>query len=294
MDLGLQKYEAFLAVAESGSFTVAARKMGYSQSGISRMIASLEAALGLSLFERLHGKVRLTEQGSALLPAIRGICGDARILEEEAEGIKGLQSGVVRIGTFTSVATYWLPEVIAAFQSDYPGIECDLRLGDYSEIEQWLEEGSVDCGFLRMPTRPGFEARMLAEDEFMAVVPDGHELSDMAAIPVEKLADYPFMELANGGVSDVSFIFDDAGIQIRPRVSTWDDYAIMAMVESGLGVAVLPSLVLTRSPFRICALPLDPPAFRSIAIATRETGRLSMAASKFMEYLSAWRNQKRE
>lgn len=289
MDLGLQKYEAFLEVAESGSFTAAAQKMGYSQSGISRMIASLEAGLELELFERLHGEVRLTEQGKDVLPIIRSLCIDGRQLSEEIERLHGLESGTVRIGTFTSVATYLLPDVLAEFQTDYPRIECELRLGDYSQIEHWIEEGSVDFGFLRTPVRSGLDAQVVMKDEYMVITPEDHELSDAKSIHVEELLKYPFIELANGGVSDVTFIFERAGIQIKPRVSTWDDYAVMAMVESGLGIAILPSLVLTRSPFRVQALHLDPPAFRSIMIAERAMGRQSIAARKFIEYLHSRR-----
>lgn len=285
MDLGMQRFEAFMEVAATGSFTAAAAKLGYTQSGVSRMIASLESNLGLVLFERVRGEVSLTPEGRELMPHVAALCDDARRLEEEVHEVLGLETGIVHIGTFTSVATYWLPSIIADLQRDYPGIECDLRLGDYAEIERWVAEGTVDCGFVRLPAAAGLEAQVLADDEFVAVLPEGHELSELAAVPAAKLAELPFMELANGKVSDVEFIFEDRGIRLNPRVSTWDDYAIMAMVESGLGVAVLPSLVLKRSPFRLKILPLDPPAFRTIAVATRVGGHLSPAARKFMEYL---------
>lgn len=281
----MQKYRAFLETAACGSFTKAARRLGYTQSGISRMIASLEAELGLSLFVRRHGFVELTSEGRSLLPHIASLNREADLLAEQVESLKGLETGTIRIGTFTSVATHWIPRIIAAFRNDYPGIEYELRLGDYREIEAWLMDGTVDCGFVRLPTKPELKTEYLVDDEFLVIVPANHPLANEKRFPVSQLAAYPFMELSNGTVSDVAFIFEEHSIDLHPVCSTWDDYAIMSMVESGLGIAILPSLVLKRIPFNIKALPLDKPAFRSIALATRSTTRKSLAVERFLEYV---------
>lgn len=80
------------------------------------------------------------------------------------DALNGLQPGLIRIGTFSGVATHWLPKAIQEFQKDYPNIDYELLLGDYREIEQWILEGRVDCGFLCLPVRPELENLFLARD----------------------------------------------------------------------------------------------------------------------------------
>ena len=204
------------------------------------MVAALESELGVKLFERERGSVSLTPEGKELLPYAANLCEDADLLAERSQAMKGLETGRIRIGAFTSVATHWLPKVIAGFRADYPGIEYELQMGDYTEIEAWLAEGRVDCGFVRLPVQHKFEKEELAHDEFMAILPQNHDLASCDAFPISCFADEPFLELASPLDSEVGFIFKREGMSVRPVFSTWDDYSIMAMVESGLGLAILP------------------------------------------------------
>lgn len=154
MDINLLKYLAFVKTVENGSFTRAADVLHYSQSGVSRMIRDLESEWDVTLLERSRAGVALTSDGSRLLPLAKGLCDQYRRLQTEVDDLHGIQSGLIRIGVFSSVATHWLPNIIRAFQQDYPGIDYELLLGDYTEIETWIAQGRVDCGFLRLPTIP--------------------------------------------------------------------------------------------------------------------------------------------
>jgi Transcriptional regulator len=157
MDMNIQKYMAFVRTVEYGSFTKAAEMLNYSQSGISRMINDLEKEWNVSLLERGRSGVRLTSDGLKLLPFAKSMCNEYQKLQTQVQELNGLQSGLIRIGTFSSVATHWLPNIIKEFQKDYPNIDYELLLGDYTEIENWILDGRVDCGFLRLPTLPEFE-----------------------------------------------------------------------------------------------------------------------------------------
>ena len=148
----IQKYLSFVKTAEYGSFTRAAEMLSYSQSSISRMIADLEKEWNVTLLERSVGGVKLTSDGTKLLPYAKNVVAEYEKLQMEVDELNGLQSGLIRIGTFSSVATHWLPNIIKAFQKDYPDIDYELLLGDYTEIEEWIAEGRVDCGFLRLVT----------------------------------------------------------------------------------------------------------------------------------------------
>ncbi len=285
MDMNLQKYLAFAKTVEQGSFTKAAERLHYSQSAISRMIADLEKEWNAALLERGKDGVRLTSDGLLLLPYAQELCAAFERLQMQADALGGLQSGIIRIGTFSSVATHWLPNIIKAFQRDYPGIDYELLLGDYTEIEQWIHTGRVDCGFVRLPTHPDFETIFLEEDALLAILPEDHRLRDLEKFPVSALCDEPFMLLEKGAKAEISEIFEQNGLTPNVKFTTWDDYAVMSMVESGLGIAILPQLILRRVPYKIIAKELDAPAYRRIGLALRDRKTASLAVKRFIEYL---------
>jgi len=285
MDMNILKYLAFIRTVEYGSFTKAAEVLNYSQSGISRMINDLEKEWKITLLERNRSGVKLTSDGSRLLPYAKGLCNEYQKLQMQIDDLHGVQSGIIRIGTFSSVATHWLPNIIKAFQNDYPGIDYELLLGDYTEIEEWISEGRVDCGFLRLPTKPEFETVLLARDKLLAILPENHPLTDCEKVPISALCDEPFMLLEKGAKAEISEVFERNSLTPRVHFTTWDDYAIMSMVESGLGISILPELILKRIPYHIVSKELDVPAYREIALALRERKTASLAVKKFLEYL---------
>lgn len=285
MDGSIQKYMAFVKTVECGSFTRAAGVLNYSQSGISRMIGDLEREWQVTLLERGKSGVRLTSEGTRLLPYAKRVCSEYEKLQAEVDEINGLKSGLIRIGTFSSVATHWLPNIIREFQKEYPGIDYELILGDYTEIETWIEEGRVDCGFLRLPARKELESVFLEQDRLLVVLPEGHPLAALEKIPVSALCGEPFMLLEKGAKAEVSEIFERNGFTPRVHFTTWDDYAIMSMVESGLGISILPELILKRIPYRVVARELEIPAYRNIGLAWKEKKGTSPMLKRFMEYL---------
>lgn len=285
MDKNIQKFMAFVKTVECGSFTVAADMLNYSQSGISRMIGDLEKEWNILLLERSRTGVKLTSDGLSLLPYAKRVCSEYEKLQMQVDELNGLQSGLIRIGTFSSVATHWLPNIIKVFQADYPNIDYELLLGDYTEIEAWISEGRVDCGFLRLPTLPEFETVFLEQDRLLVVLPEQHPLADCEKFPVQALCDYPFMLLEKGAKAEVSEIFERCGISPNVRFTTWDDYAIMSMIESGLGISILPELILKRTPYHIIKKQLNVPAFRNIGLAFRDRKSAPTAVKRFVEYL---------
>ena len=285
MDMNIQKYMAFIKTVEYGSFTRAAEMLNYSQSGISRMINDLEKEWKVILLERGKSGVKLTSDGMKLLPHAKNVCMEYEKLQMEVAELNGLQSGLIRIGTFSSVATHWLPNIIKEFQKSYPGIDYELLPGDYMEIEEWISEGRVDCGFLRLPTHTEFETIFLEQDRLLAILPENHSLAHFEKIPVAALCDEPFMLLEKGAKAEISEIFERCNLTPKVHFTTWDDYAIMSMVESGLGISILPELILKRIPYRIVAKELDVSAYRKIGLALRSKKNASLAVKRFLEYL---------
>lgn len=286
MDMNIQKFMALVKTVEYGSFTKAAEALSYSQSGISRMINDLEKEWNVSLLERGRAGVRLTSDGLKLLPHAKRVCEEYEKLQMQVDELNGLQSGLIRIGTFSSVATHWLPNIIKEFQKDYPNIEYELLLGDYTEIESWILQGRVDCGFLRLPTHPDLDTIFLEQDKLLAILPENHPMAQCEHVPIEALCDEPFMLLEKGAKAEISEIFERYGLSPKVHFTTWDDYAIMSMVESGLGISILPQLILKRVPYQIIEKELDIPAYRDIGLALRDKKTASLAVKRFMEYLS--------
>lgn len=285
MDMNIQKYMAFVKTVEYGSFTKAAERLNYSQSGISRMINDLEKEWKLVLLERGKFGVKLTSDGMKLLPHAENVCREYEKLQMEVNELNGLQSGLIRIGTLSSVAAHWLPNIIREFQKAYPNIDYELLLGDYTEIEEWILDGRVDCGFLRLPTCPEFETIFLEQDRLLAILPEQHPLVHLEKFPVVALCDEPFMLLEKGAKAEVSEIFERCNLTPKVHFTTWDDYAIMSMVESGLGISILPELILKRVPYGIIAKELDVPAYRNIGIALRSKKKASLSVKRFLDYL---------
>ena len=287
VDATIQKYQALVETVRAGSISAAARRLSYSQSGVSRMIADLERDWGISLLERGRKGVRLTADGQQVMPFVEAVCEDQRRLRERVAEVVGAQTGLIVIGTFSSVATHLIPPAIERFTREHPGIEYELRMGDYSEIESWVADGLVDFGFLPYPPqepREDLAREVVATDELMAVVPQGHELAAREAISLAGLAAEPFILLERGSDNEISPLFETAGLDLTVCLSTWDDYAIMSMVENGLGVSILPNLILTRCPYRIERRPLDPPVTRDLAAVYRP-GLLSTPARAFLDCL---------
>ena len=157
-------------------------------------------------------------------------------------------------------------------------------MGDYSEIERWIAEERVDCGFLRLPTRPDFETIQLKKDDLLAVIPEDHPLAGCDKFPISAFDREIFMLLEKGDKYEISELFERNGVKPDVRFITWDDYAVMSMVENGLGISILPELILKRIPYKIVIKHLDVPAFRNIGLAFRSRRSLSLAAERFIVY----------
>lgn len=285
MDYNLQKYIAFITAVDNGSITGASEILNYSQSGISRMIGDLEKDWQMSLLERNKYGVELTSDGVRLLPQIRAVCNEFQKLTTDVEELQGLETGLIRIGTISSVATHVLPPVIQKFKTDYKGVKYELLLGDYNEIEEWVHSGRVDIGFVLMPTKDSFDTITYGTDEMIIVLPKDHPLCEYERIPLEEIEKYPFILQEKDNNTSSREFFLKHGINLRVDFATWDDYAIMSMVESGLGISVLPELILKRCSYDIEIRSLEEPFIREMGIIMKDRERLPIAVKRLLKYL---------
>ena len=283
-----KKYEVFAKTVELSSLTAAAQALGLTQSAVSHIIAALEEELQLTLLKRSRTGARLTPEGEKLLPYMKELLRQEALLYRAAEGLRGLAAGVVRIGTFTSVATHWLPGMMKEFQQLHPQVEFRLFNGDYHDVNQWLRQGSVDLAFVALPMEQSCECIVLGEDRLMAVLPEGHALAKQAVCAVADVAREPFISLLETSDHDARRALDKAGLRPNVKFSTKDDYAILAMVRQGLGVSIMPELLLRGQSGGVAVRPLDPPSSRILALALPAGERTGPAARRFAEFAVDW------
>ena len=286
--MGANKYEALLLAVELGGITRAAEALGVTQSAVSHMISSLEEELGFALLRRSRFGAQRPAARAHGTPAIRGIVSAQERLSQTAAAVRGLERGTVRIGTFSSVGVRWLPGIIAAFRAAYPGVELKLMSGDYHDVEQWLSDGSADLGFVPLPTGLSGEITPLAEDELLAVVPESHPLAAAELFPAASFAGEDFIGLLETSDRDARGALAAAGVSPRVRYSTKDDYAVIAMVRCGLGVSIMPRLLLGPAAEGVRCLPLDPPASRTIGLCLPDGERAGPATRRFAETAREW------
>lgn len=283
----MNRYIAFLKVFERNSFSDAARDLGYTQSAVSQMIKSLEEELSVTLLVRSRSGVALTYEGRHLLPYIRDTVNAYRMLQSQAAGFSGLEQGTIRLGTFTSVSSFLLPPAMERFRNQHSGIRFELYQGLYYEIEDWVREGVVDFGFTDMSRTTPFACEPIYRDTMLAVLPEGHPLGENIFIQVDELAAEPFilLEEGRGGGCIRELLARHPQINVQYRVA--DDYTILNMVESRLGVSILPEAVLRRSGQRLTARRLSPELQRTIGVIYKQKTGLSTAGQLFLSELKA-------
>lgn len=286
--MNIKKYETFVKIVELGSLTKAAQALGCTQSAVSHTLSDLEAEFGFSLLQRGRGGAKLTENGARVLPAVRGILNYSEQLHQTVSSIRGLDTGAIRIGTFTSVAVHWLPGILKAFGEAHPSIEFKLYNGDYGDVNRWLAEGSIDVGFLSLPAETDCECIPLAQDRLLAVLPRDHPMAGLPRFPVRQVEHEPFISLLESSDMDARSVLDAAGITPNIRFTTKDDYAIIAMVEQGLGISIMPELLLSRRPENVVTLELVPKASRMIGIAIPNASKNSPATRSFADFVVEW------
>lgn len=289
----MNPYLALQKVVQTGSFTKAANELGYTQSSISQMIASLEKQLGIKLLIRSHIGVHLTAEGQKIYPTIVQTINQFQRIEAKANEIKGLNRDVIRIGTISSITCHWLPLLIKTFKKRYPNVEFVMYQGDYNSIGEWIKNGTIDIGFITPAMAGGLEVIPIKQGEMQAILPADHPLAAEAGkpLPIEQLQDEPIILLEEGTYSEPLNAFAAAGIKPKIEYRIHDDYAIMTMVEAGLGISILAKLVLLRMPFKFVRRPLLPQVTREIGVAFVKRDELPLACQYFVQEIQDMKDQ---
>ena len=287
--MSVNKYQMFLKTVACGSFSKAAEELNFTQSAVSHAVQALEDELGVTLLSRNRGGVVLTADGRALLPRVEALCAAHHALMQSAADLKGLDAGLVKVATFSSVSAQWLPSILKSFGDRYPSIEFEVVAGDYyGQTEEWILQGKVDCGFLRLPSAKPLQGWSLYRDELLVILPCGHPLARAETFPLEALAGEPFIRLEEGQDYEIDAALDSMGVRPNVKYTAREDRTILAMVSKGLGISLLPELMVRHSPYPVEACRAPERFYRNIGLAVKDEKAQSASTRRFVDYVRQW------
>ncbi len=268
-----KKVQALLAAVDLGSLTSAASELGYTQSGLTHMMNSLEAELGLTLLLRGKSGVRLSPAGQELLPELRSLADAADALDLAAEQLRQRNCSTLRLGAYSSIARHWVPQIMAEYRKVCPDTQVSLIMDGLVELYSAVRDDQLDCIMTSYDESlaQGFGWIPLWEDELVAVLPESFPLEG-DVMPVERFDESQFLMPSQGADTYILPIFAASPRKIGPHIITTnlDDESIVSMVEHGLGVSLLSRLVVKGMSYQVKIVPISPKYFRSLGIIVSE------------------------
>ena len=278
------KYKALICAIDTGSLTAAAEKLGYTPSGISRSVATVEEQLGFPLLVRAKSGVTPTEDCARVLPLIRNLLRIQEQLQQTADRICSLETGSITVGTAYPIYDQILSAQIVAFRKLHPTINIRLIEGTSSALSQMLREHELDfCIISQRVNIPVFHP--LCRDSICAWVPSAHPSAKRGIYHVADLWTDDYIELYPDLETDNSLFLEKYSLHPNNCAATSDIYAAYAMVEAGLGVVLINTLLSQRWKGDVAALPLDRSSDFEIGIAANSDEENSPAAKEFLSFI---------
>ena len=277
-----KKLEALATAVEMGSFTRASEVLGYTQSGLTHMMNSLEKDFGFPVLVRGRAGVRLTAAGERIFPLVRDCLAAGELLEREIRMINADKEETIRVAAYASVAVHWLPEVIQQFRHDHPGVNVDIQMGSVEEVYRWVREDKADMCFASRQEGQTLEWTYLRNDRLVAILPPDYDMQGRETFPVYGFDGQEFLMPSMGFDLDIMRVLNRHGVMPLVRTTQVSDSVIISMVEHGLGVSILSELVMKGRKDNVQVVPMDPPAVRELGIAARPRKELRPLARKFI------------
>lgn len=278
--MDLPSLQAFLAVADSGSFSRAAGRLFLTQPAVSKRIAALEEELGAKLFDRIGRQVRLTEAGGALLPRARTILEAVEDTRRSLSNLSGKVEGTLRFGTSHHIGLHRLPPVLRTYSTAYPDVELDIHFMDSEAACQAVERGDLELGVVTLPNdpAPALTLTPVWTDRLSIVTAADHPLVTSGPASPAALARHPAILPARGTYTREIVEQAFARVGLSPNVSLSTNYleTIKMLVSVGLGWSVLPLSMVDEEVKAIPAKGLQPS--RTLGVVEHGNRSLSNAA----------------
>ena len=274
------KLRAVLAAAKCGSLSKAAKAFSYTPSAFSHLLSSFEEKLGVRIFKRSSTGVTLTQEGHALLPEFEKMLACEEQISDTVRGLIAENGNEVRIATYSSISRNFLSRFLGDFKKIHPEIALCVHVAD--DLTGWLEKERADVIFADNIVLPEQELIPIAHDRYYAVAPEGL-LGEKESITREELYDLPHIFTDDEYLKTV---FEKSRFRELIYFKSEDDQAVIQMVRAGVGVAVMPELVLRGNMRGVAIVELAPAVTRTLGFATRKHAR-SLAVRKFVKYVKS-------
>ena len=288
--MDLLKYQAFIRIVELGSLTDTARDLGYSQPGISRMLASLEAEVGFPLLIRKKGRVYPTRDALQLLPHMHTMVGSERQLRESVRKTASLEEGTLRLGCLPGLLENWMPKMLRIFLAIYPNIKINIYENTQVELARALVEHRIDFALTASPIPEKYEFYPLFRDHMCVLLPQNHPLSTHGKITLEQLSGEAVL-MPDAEADETVWNIFTSGQRPEPRICIHTRGSRIPLVGEGLGVTLAPWIELGRLPDSVVAVDLDVDYSRLIGIAVQVRQFASPAAKAFLQILEEQRRK---
>ncbi len=290
------RYETLLNALKCESLTEVAHRSGYTQSGITHLLNSIEKEWELTLLIRSKKKNTLTPEGKELLPYLQDLVNTEHTLKEKIASLKGNESGLVRIGSITSVSSSLLPKLLSDFSVTHPGIRFEIDHLSYEEIEKALLDETIDLGFLQNRTSDSkINCMPFYSDEAVAVLPGNffeiHPTYDStASISPEVFSLHPLIMV---GIhrGDFHRYLDEQGVKTTIPYTAQEDELAATLIEQHLGIGMGYRLSLAHTHLKILLKPLSVPLKREIVLATKQSAHQSLALQSFLAFVATTRKE---
>lgn len=280
-----EKCSVLLKVLELGNLSKAAAALGYTPSGISRMMAALEHELGFPLLFRSKAGVTPTPECTRMLPAFTELAAAGRVCRQTAEHIRGLDTGTVRVGSAYRQFYGILAQILSEFGRQHPGIHVDIRLENSTPLLRRLAAHDVDL-CIASRHEGDYDWTPLLVDDMVAALPRTHPLAQAqaTAYPIARFADDAFVEAFRGQDCDNARTLARAGVVPNVHFSVFDTLAASELVAAGLGVSLMNRIYAREFRNKLCLLPLQPRTTVEIGVALPNDTALSPAVSAFRDF----------
>ena len=278
-----KKLEALLMAVDLGSFTKAAEVLGYTQSGLTHMMNSLEREIGFPLLDLGRYGVRLTAEGERIAPAIRTFLQANANLDNAVAEVSAFRNETIRVAAFASMAMHWLPTVIQRFRAECPNVDIDIRMADNVEAPyELLSQGKMDIIFASRQEMGQYDWIHLQDDVMYAVLPQDYDLGGGDSFPLSGFEGKEFIMPSQGFDKDIMRVLNREGVRPDIRPTAVDDATVVSMVEHGLGVSMMTELTLRGRTEHVRVVPVAPFASRELGLALRSTADAPQSLRKFI------------
>lgn len=285
--MDLQNLRAFIAVAENGSFSLAAEKLHLTQPAVSKRIAQLEEHLGAALFDRIGRNTSITEAGAALLPHARVVQVQVQAAEQSVRDLAGDVAGRLSLATSHHIGLHRLPPVLSSFSGDYPGVQIDIDFMDSEQAYDLILHGEIELAVVTLSPEqvPKLVTKAVWDDPLDFMAQHEHPLAQAGSLALESLSSHPAilpgLNTYTGQI--VKRLFDQRNLPLTISLATNYLETIRMMASVGLGWTVLPRSMRDET---LCSLPVkDANISRELGVVYHEGRSLSRAARAFMATL---------